>query len=644
MNTPCPKVSRSTTRGPRHPAGARCLLGSPLLSVAILVSAMLAGCQSIQDFASAWGSGAPRQRGALRDGLQTGGWTFYYPSGQLKASGPFLDDVRIGHWVQYYENGNKQWEGDYDENGGRTGWWTLYHEDGEVRGRGRFANDLEEGVWTFLGPGGVLTAEGCYVAAMREGPWRVREGGYVASGCYMSGEQVARWSFVDRAGREATRDFPAPPGVFAVLESWPDQPKLRRAGLRRNGTPSGVWMSWHASGGLRFACRIEDGTPVGPWEARDAAGATVAAGEMAANGEARVQRWRGRDVPDATVEALPAVPALQATSAWMSAGQLVAQQPLRLAAVALAELRAPMARTTTAAAPDLASAQVVAGGSGEAPAEPAQPPAESPDRRPQAAALDAPTQQSTGALAAPRRNHSGGARPALAAAPPPVLLQKIARDPAPPPPPQPELTVREAREFEDWKAKFRDDTPLPKSVRMDRYRSLRRSGRTRPGVSNMPELEGKPLPVEELVAVDGGMVRLRDFRGRKTLIVILRGYFGQVCAYCMAQTAALADYSDRLRELNVNVLVVYPGEARDFDAFREAYQQVCGEAVPPYRVFYDPGLKVVDSLGLAGGRKAYPTSIVLDERGVVRYAYKGRDKVDRPAAKKLAEIIENLGT
>jgi peroxiredoxin len=157
------------------------------------------------------------------------------------------------------------------------------------------------------------------------------------------------------------------------------------------------------------------------------------------------------------------------------------------------------------------------------------------------------------------------------------------------------------------------------------------------------ELEGQPFPVAELKATDGSVVRMADLRGKKrALIVVLRGFAGQVCVYCVAQTEALAQCAPSFAELNMEVLVVYPGPEGDEKAFLQAYEQSFGKGPPPYKVLYDPDLALVDQLGIAGGDLAFPTTIFVDEQGIVRYAYTGQTRADRPAAQDLIKFVRSL--
>jgi peroxiredoxin len=142
--------------------------------------------------------------------------------------------------------------------------------------------------------------------------------------------------------------------------------------------------------------------------------------------------------------------------------------------------------------------------------------------------------------------------------------------------------------------------------------------------------------------VDGKDVDLTQFRGQKRLLlVVLRGFRGEVCTYCIAQTKALEQSRDKLQQLGVEVLVIYPGPRENEKAFEDAYKQIFGEGAPSYRVFYDPDLSLVAQLEIAGDL-ASPSTLVIGLDGAIEYFYKGEHKADRPATRKLLEVIEGL--
>ena len=152
----------------------------------------------------------------------------------------------------------------------------------------------------------------------------------------------------------------------------------------------------------------------------------------------------------------------------------------------------------------------------------------------------------------------------------------------------------------------------------------------------------KPMPFQKMTAVDGDVVDLTSYQGKqRVMIVVLRGFLGEVCCYCVAQTKVLAKARSKLEKANVEVLVIYPGARENEESFRILYEEEFGEGPPPYKVFYDEDLSLVTKLGIEGDL-ASPTTLLIDEQGVVQYAYVGAHRADRPATNKLIELIEGM--
>lgn len=148
------------------------------------------------------------------------------------------------------------------------------------------------------------------------------------------------------------------------------------------------------------------------------------------------------------------------------------------------------------------------------------------------------------------------------------------------------------------------------------------------------DLLGKPLTQTRFLSPTGSVLDVAKQRGKKpVLLVILRGFSGQVCLYCAAQTTAIGKNIKKFNDLGVEVVVVYPGPVEAVAPFIEAVRSLSNEP-PPMPVALDVSLIAVRKLGIEANL-AKPTSLIIDKNGVVRYAYVGRTIADRPSVKDL---------
>ena len=155
-------------------------------------------------------------------------------------------------------------------------------------------------------------------------------------------------------------------------------------------------------------------------------------------------------------------------------------------------------------------------------------------------------------------------------------------------------------------------------------------------------LIGKTIYGFDLTTGDGASVDLAKYKGRKVVLVVLRGMGGEVCVYCAGQTSAFADRQDEFTALGADIVVVYPGGEDRLDAFLEGYKKLRSkEGDPPFPVVCDANTELVQKLDIQGNL-ALPTTMILDGTGVVRYAYVGLDKADRPEIPALLEALKDI--
>ncbi|HTL51437.1 MAG TPA: redoxin family protein [Planctomycetota bacterium] len=158
-----------------------------------------------------------------------------------------------------------------------------------------------------------------------------------------------------------------------------------------------------------------------------------------------------------------------------------------------------------------------------------------------------------------------------------------------------------------------------------------------------PSWLGKPLEVTRFITSNGDVLDLKQFKGKKILLVVLRGLTGNsVCIHCSAQTIALVNAAQKFQDRKTEVVFVYPGKAESVPAFIEATQKLDQEFKMPFKIALDVDLMVVRLFDIKGSL-AKPTSILVDEQGLVQYVYIGQQPADRPSVQTMLDVIDGLG-
>jgi antitoxin component YwqK of YwqJK toxin-antitoxin module/peroxiredoxin len=508
----------------------------------------------------------------------------------------FLARQIVPH-VERWSNGLTKREGRL-EGGLQNGDWTYYYESGQRRAHGRYVDDHQVGPWTYWFEHGGIEWTGAFdERGKRTGEWTFfhADGTTRARGRYVDDFEDGLWEFHGADGA------------------------IERTGQYDTGKLSGLWQYFHAGGKPKAAGICHRGQRIGPWQVWDEAGRRSMQ-DFGLRPGVRIVR---EEWPNGLLRRTGVVHdgvAVGRWTLWHENGTLRFCCTLRDGAPA-GVFEARDVAGTVVAQGVFVDGKPAAGSLGEAPA---------------VAGLAAEVARAADAGATAAVPPATGAPSPAATAVVADIAQQPERIPAPM---QPSLTVLQEQERESYVQNYIEGTsPARPSLR--KYAPA--PGAPTAGVRRRSDLEGKPLPIDLLRAVDGTTVDLRQYRGKKpVLLVVLRGFVGEVCIYCIAQTEALARCRSELESLGMEVLVLYPGAKENEQSFERAYAMTFGKGAPPYRVFYDPDLEVVKQLGIAGDL-AHPTTVIVDEAGIVQYAYVGEHRADRPAAKELIRVIKGF--
>lgn len=159
---------------------------------------------------------------------------------------------------------------------------------------------------------------------------------------------------------------------------------------------------------------------------------------------------------------------------------------------------------------------------------------------------------------------------------------------------------------------------------------------TRPSV-------GDSAPDFALSSLDGSTVRLSDqLRRGPVVLVLLRGWPGYQCPFCTRQFADYLGHTDELQRAGARVVFVYPGPTDGLEEHAKAFLQA--RDMPAHFVFLiDPDYRFTQAYGLrwdAPGETAYPSTFIVDRKGIVRFANVSRGHGDRVP---VGEVLEALG-
>ncbi len=69
--------------------------------------------------------------GLIKDNLNEGEWSYYYPNGHLESRGNFKNNLSEGKWTWYFDSGKIREIG-YFQAGIKQGDWIIYDEKGNV--------------------------------------------------------------------------------------------------------------------------------------------------------------------------------------------------------------------------------------------------------------------------------------------------------------------------------------------------------------------------------------------------------------------------------------------------------------------------------------------------------------------------------
>lgn len=156
---------------------------------------------------------------------------------------------------------------------------------------------------------------------------------------------------------------------------------------------------------------------------------------------------------------------------------------------------------------------------------------------------------------------------------------------------------------------------------------------------------GDKAPDFSLKTLDDQTVRLSELTAKtKVVLIVLRGWPGYQCPVCTAQVQDYISSASDLASANVQVVMVYPGPASDLKAHAKEFLE---HKQWPKEFIYvvDPGFTMINAYGLrwdTPGETSYPSTFVLNQKGVIRFAKISRSHGNRTKAADILTELKNL--
>jgi thioredoxin-dependent peroxiredoxin len=148
---------------------------------------------------------------------------------------------------------------------------------------------------------------------------------------------------------------------------------------------------------------------------------------------------------------------------------------------------------------------------------------------------------------------------------------------------------------------------------------------------------GDQAPDFSLKTLDDQTVRLNELTTKgNVVLVVLRGWPGYQCPICDRQVQDFIKSKAEFAEAKAQLVFVYPGPAEDLKAHAEEFKKWKNKEWPgEYLYVLDPDYTMVNAYALrwnAPRETAYPSTFVLDNKGIVHFAKVSHTHGDRTKA------------
>jgi peroxiredoxin len=142
---------------------------------------------------------------------------------------------------------------------------------------------------------------------------------------------------------------------------------------------------------------------------------------------------------------------------------------------------------------------------------------------------------------------------------------------------------------------------------------------------------------------DGHPISLFELaRDRRVVLIVLRGYPGYQCPYCVRQVHDVIEHAAEFHAAKAEVLIVYPGPPADLDQHAKEFLAKQNPLPAGVHLVIDPDYSFTNLYGLrweAEHETAYPSTFLIDGNKTVLFRKVSNGHGDRTdSAQILAEL------
>lgn len=156
---------------------------------------------------------------------------------------------------------------------------------------------------------------------------------------------------------------------------------------------------------------------------------------------------------------------------------------------------------------------------------------------------------------------------------------------------------------------------------------------------------GSELPEFVAVSEEGQTVSSSDLRGRTSVLMFVRGTW---CPFCSKQVQNLTTHYKDINDSGARLILITPKPL-------ETTRRVADFFNVDFEFWLDENLGIGRKLGLVqseavpkdfnqeyGNDTLWPTTLVVDAEGIIRFTEMSRFIADRPDAAKILKVVEDL--